>query len=206
MPTRAKTKPEWATGQMHAVVESHTSQSARCVGHPHCLGHPAIIVDMSWIDDDADELKRREQSAAELEMRNQQIREKAEKIYNELWDEIIVRITEATNKGRHEAQHLMTNGDPYERHITRPGHTIIVPQPIKPGNTSSNPEYVKIALSTDRLMIVVSGLRNAPLHFPLDLCDDGVVRLKHEGEHKAIQEAAALVLRPILFPSLYPPK
>jgi hypothetical protein len=21
--------------------KTHTSQSARCVGHPHCLGHPA---------------------------------------------------------------------------------------------------------------------------------------------------------------------
>jgi hypothetical protein len=163
---------------------------------------------MSWIDDDENEFKRRQQSAAELAKRNQHIAEKAEKIYNDLWDEIMTRIAEAKSKGVDGAQHLIPNGDSYERELTReaPGHAIIVPQPVTPGATHSHPERVTISLSRDHLMIVVSGLRSEPLLFPLDLRKDGVVFLKHDGEHKTIQEAAKLILRSIFHPELFPPK
>jgi|ERR1022692_1081332 hypothetical protein len=163
---------------------------------------------MSWIDDDEEEFRRRQQSVADLAARNQEIAQRAEKIYNDLWEEITARIAEAKSKGIAGAQHLVTNGDPYEREITRekPGHVIIVPQPIKPGHTSSSAERVNISLTRDRLTIVVSGLRNEPLRFPLDLSDDGVVRLKYEGEHKTIQEAAKLILRPVFHSELFPPK
>jgi len=33
--------------------ETHTSQSARCVGHPYCLGHPPVRTMMKEVKDPA---------------------------------------------------------------------------------------------------------------------------------------------------------
>jgi hypothetical protein len=159
---------------------------------------------MSWIDDDAAELKWLKESAAQLEERNREIANAAEKIYNDLWDELVRCIDEAKKTGIPVAAHLMTNGDPFERRIV--GHAIIVPQPVKPPASSSTRKVITVKLTADHLQIEVSGLHKTPIYFPLDLCDDGVVRLKHKGEHKTIQDAAKLILRPILFPELYPPE
>lgn len=155
---------------------------------------------MSWIDDDAAELQRQRESAAELAERNRKIANSAEKIYNDLWDEIVNCIAEGKKKGHPSTFDLITNGDPYERRID---HRIIAPQSVKPPASTSKPKYVTVRMSKDRLRIEVEGLRATAIHFLLDLCDDGVVRLKYEGEHKTIHEAAKPILRPLLFPELF---
>jgi hypothetical protein len=157
---------------------------------------------MSWIDDDAEELKRLQESAAELAARERQIKDSAAKIYNDLWTEILERIAEAKNKGNHRAAQLITNGDPYERRILN--HRIVVPQPIKPSQSSSSANHVVLTLTPDRLKIEITGLRKAKDYLVLDVCEDGVVRPKHEGECKRIDEAVRLILRPIIYPELFP--
>ncbi|MGA8216525.1 MAG: hypothetical protein WB799_23260 [Candidatus Sulfotelmatobacter sp.] len=164
--------------------------------------HSVIIPGMSWIDDDAAELQRQRESAAELAARNSQIANCAEKIYNDLWTELVARIAEAKSKGNYNAAELITNGDPYERRIFN--HRIVVPQPVKPGTSSSSPKYVVVKLVADHLKIEVAGLRKTPIYLLLDICDDGVVLPKYEGECKTIQEAAKLILRPVIYPELFP--
>jgi hypothetical protein len=159
---------------------------------------------MTWIDDDMAELRRLQDSAAELAVRESQIRAVAEKIYNDLWKEVIERIAEAKSKGNHHATLLLTNGDPYERRIF--DHRIVVPQPVKPPASSSDPKYVILTLTSDRLKIEIAGLQNSKDYLTLDLCDDGVVRPKHQGEYKQIDEAARLILRPLLFPEMFSAK
>ena len=158
-------------------------------------------IPMTWIDEDAAELRRLQESAAELAARNQQIANSAEKIYNDLWREVIERIAEAKGKGFPSAANLITNGDPYERRIFN--HRIVVPQPVKPPATSSSPKYVTIKLTADHLRIEVTGLKSTALYLLLDMGEDGVVLPKFEGEYKTIQEAARLILRPVLFPELF---
>ena len=162
----------------------------------------AIISRMSWIDEDAAELRRLRESAAELAARNAQIANCAEKIYNDLWEELVACIVEAKKKGNPHATNLVTNGDPYERRFV--GREIIVPQPIKPGASFSTPKHVVVKLTADRLKIEVGGLRKTPLYLLLDICEDGVVLPKYEGECKTIQDAARVILRPIIFPELFP--
>jgi hypothetical protein len=156
---------------------------------------------MTWIDDDAGELQRQKESAAELAARNSQIANCAEKIFNDLWKEVVARIAEAKSKGNYHAVKLITNGDPFERRIS--GHCIIVPQPVKPSASYSEPKYVTIKLTADHLKIEVTGLHKTTIYLLLDICDDGVVLPKYEGECKTIQEAARLILRPVLFPELF---
>jgi len=163
---------------------------------------------MSWIDDDNDELKRQQESAAELSARNHKIADKAEKIYNDLWAEILSRINEAKSKGVETARHLTTNGDVFEREIRlgrMSGHAITIPR-YDPSANHPMPDRVNINLTQDHLGIRASGLQGDPLDFRLDLGDDGVVHIKHKGEAKNIQDAAALILRPILYPTLYTAK
>lgn len=160
---------------------------------------------MSWIDDDNDELRRQQESVAELSARNQKIAERAEKIYNDLWAEIVNRINEAKSKGVETARNLTTNGDVFEREIRlgkASGHAIIIPR-YDPTVPHTMPDRVNINLAKDHLGIVVSGLQSEALHFRLDLGDDDVVQIKYKGEQKQIQDAAALILRPILYPTLY---
>jgi len=161
----------------------------------------ATIAYMSWIDEDNAELQRLRESAAELSDRNSQIANSGERIYNDLWREVTERITEAKRKGNHYAAALITNGDTYERRILN--HRLVVPQPVKPNASSSDPKYVVIKLTADHLKIEVTGLPNSPVYFILDVCEDGVVLPKYEGECQTIQQVARIILRPVIYPELY---
>jgi hypothetical protein len=160
---------------------------------------------MNWINDDLEESKRQQQSAAELAARSSEIASRAETIYNNVWEELVVRLKDAKAKGVPSAQDIITNGDPFERLIKRrpPGHDIIVPQLVKSGQKGSDPECVTISLTEDRLKILVSGLRNEPIYLLLDLGEDEVVLPKYEGERLTIQDTVKLILRPLLFPDLF---
>jgi hypothetical protein len=156
---------------------------------------------MSWIDEDGAELQRQRESAAELAARNSHIASCAEKIYSDLWNELVARIDEAKRKGNYHAAGLIIDGDPYERRVYN--HRIVVPQPIKPGSSSSEPRYVVLTLTADRLKIEVTGLQRTPLYLLLDICEDGAVLPKYEGECKTIQDASKVILRPLIFPELF---
>jgi hypothetical protein len=158
-------------------------------------------IPMTWIDEDSSELRRVQESAAELAARNHQIANSGETIYNDLWREIVERIKEAKDKGLPYAANLITNGDPDERRIFN--HRIVIPQPIKPPVVSSSPKHIIIKLTADHLKIEISGLKNSAIYLLLDVGEDGVILPKFEGEFRTIQETARLILRPILFPELF---
>jgi hypothetical protein len=156
---------------------------------------------MSWIDDDAAEVRRLHEAAAELNERHARIAESSERVYNDLWKELVEKIKEAKNKGIPHAANLITNGEPFERKILE--HQIIVPQIPKPPAQTSKPKYVTVKLTGDRQKIEVTGTRQSSLFLPLDFGDDGVVLIKHEGEFLQIQEVARMILKPVFFPELF---
>jgi len=148
---------------------------------------------MTWIDDDKAELERQQQAGAELRERERKIADQAATIYDDLWNQLLDDMKEAENKG---LPHLLTNGSPYKR-------TIFVPIKPQPHQRSTNPKEYVLALSKNQQAISITGPDEFSLRFILDLADDNVVRLKHEGEHKNIKEASRLILRPLLFPELF---
>jgi hypothetical protein len=149
---------------------------------------------MTWIDDDRAELERQHHAGVELRARESQISSRAAKIYEELWKEILARITEAESKGLGK---ILTNGDCYQR-------TLIVMQKIKPDESYALPDKYMLALAPDQQSIVMSGPNSSSREvLVLALGEDNVVYIKHNGEQKNIPEAAKSLLRPILFPELY---
>jgi len=146
---------------------------------------------MNWIDDDRQELRRLELSETELAKRNEEIGRYAETVYNDLWAELLARIAEAATAGLPK---IITNGSPFSRKL-------IIPVEPKPDESSAPPAEVELQLSQDKTAILVRGALN--LHFNLDLGPDNVAFLRQGGDRKSIQDAAQLILRPLLFPKLF---
>lgn len=144
---------------------------------------------MTWIDDDNAEIERLRQSKAELDAREAQVSSEAAKVYEELWAEIHARITEAKQKGR---THVMVNGSYYERKL-------IVPDP----KNQAIPKEFVLRIGASRSSFTFTG-PNTNIVLPLDLCADGIVRIKHEGECRPVEEIARLLLQPLVSPEKFP--
>lgn len=132
---------------------------------------------MSWIDDRLSEQKKREEDSA-------LIREHAESIYNDLWNEITGWLKEAKEKGIP----VGTNGAPHRRIVWRSRET------------GGNRIELKINLEKEKGEISISGGGISKLL--LSVCDDGVVCLKHDGAQISIHDAAIAILDRFLFPDL----
>ena len=127
---------------------------------------------MTWLDDRTAQSTKRKQE-------ERLILDRAEGIFNNLWQEIVRIVEEAKSKGFP----LVTNGSPDQRAIMLKG------------------ERLPITLERDAEMITA----NAPgftvqLSFAVDKND--VVHLKYGKGALSLKEAAQLILGPFLFPDL----
>ena len=110
----------------------------------------------------------------------------ASNLYNELWDEISTRVAEAKDGG----MPISTNGSSYKRVVVY-GSPLTVPY--------RKPRQLTIALAPDKSEIIADSDADS-LQIPIEVCADGVVRLKHKGKYLSIPEAAKLILESFLFP------
>lgn len=136
---------------------------------------------MTWIDDCL-----AKQSAAED--RALLIRQHSGPIYDALWQEIVRCVQEAKSKTK---LRLITNGALFSR---------IVRKPLSVGidESATSEEFI---LTMEGATVKASGDR-VDIEFDLDVCPDGVVCLKRNGEPISVAEASRLILEPFLFPDL----
>lgn len=151
-----------------------------------------MIVSMTWIDNDYEELKRQRQSAAELHSQESEIAGHASKIYEDLWAELVERINEAKTK-RVTDSSLLTNGRSYQRKI------------IVGTGRSLHPDAYDLTLAENKQSIKFQG-PNIMVVLALALCEDGVVRIRYDGKCQTVPEAAQYLLRPLIFPEMFGPK
>jgi hypothetical protein len=140
---------------------------------------------MTWLDDADKELKA-------IKDRKRLIAEQQNETYESLWRELKTHFDEAKGKSFPE---LFINGQQFSRSIKLPV------DPIPPAQQSS-PREVIIALSKTEHAIVVSGA--VTLRLDIDVCDNGVVCLKQDGNEMQVEDAAIAILRSFLYPELYP--
>lgn len=143
---------------------------------------------MTWIDDDYEELKRQRQAAAELSARESEIAGHADKIYEDLWTELVARIDEARTKRVAESS-LLTNGSSYDRKVIA-------------GKLNIQPSHYILKLAQNRQSITFTG-PDTNIILPLDMGEDEVVRIRHDGECKTIRDVARSLLRPLIFPEMF---
>ena len=134
-------------------------------------------------------MKQREK----LMSRNSEVMRGAEGIFNELWDEIVGFAREADAKG----MPVKTNGSSFER--------IVLASEFPYFSNLSRQRNLTITLDRVNEKISASWLDEA-IDLLIDVCDDGVICLKHEGKKILLKDAAKLILDPFLFPDLQPKK
>jgi hypothetical protein len=139
-------------------------------------------MDVSWIDDD---IKAR----GEIEARAQLINTHAEGVYNDLWKEILERVTEAKNKGIQ----LYTNGTPFSR--------IVGLGDFRPPKEDSRRELV-IGFRKDYPSGISVSNRAGTYALSVDVCDDNVVCLKLSGKPITMHDAGIYILRSFIFPDV----
>lgn len=139
---------------------------------------------MSWIDERVEQRRR-------LTERNKAVAEGAEVLFHDLWEEIAAQTKEAHDK----FVQVGTNGSAYERIVWTPN----VPSLAQP----TNRRELRINLHKEREEISISATEFS-LNLSIDVCEDGVICLKHNGKRVLIQEAARLILDQFLFPELQP--
>lgn len=137
---------------------------------------------MSWIDERVEQRRR-------LAERNKAVGEGAEVLFNDLWEEITAQTKEAQEK----SVAVGTSGSAHERIVWAPNVSSLA-QP-------TNRRELKISLRKEREQISVSGTEFSMI-LSIDVGEDGVVCLKHNGKPVLIQEAARLILDQFLFPEL----
>jgi hypothetical protein len=135
---------------------------------------------MQWLDDAAHAV-RMEREHARLIVEHQ------ETIYEALWQELKTHIAAA--KG--QFPELGTNGQPLSRVINLPA--------------DGSGRRVVVSLSKEDHVIEASGTGvHLDISFLVAVCDDGVTCLKLQGDPISLKDAAIAILRPLLFPELYP--
>jgi hypothetical protein len=146
---------------------------------------------MSWIDDRVEQRRK-------VTERNKAVAERAEVLFNDLWEEIAAQTKEAHEKFVAVGINgVGINGSAHERIVWAPNVSSLA-QP-------TNRRELKIHLSKEREQISVSGTEFS-MNLSIDVGEDGVVCLKHNGKPVLIKEAARLILDQFLFPELQPKK
>lgn len=140
---------------------------------------------MSWIDD---RLKQRDDTYRRTVL----IERAAPVVFDNLWDAIVPWVEEAKKRN----MPVFTNGTPYER-------IVILSTPIRLGQTQSDPKHLTLSIAKDRSAIVVTGIGSEPTTLILDMCDDGVVCIKHKGEEVPIADIAISLLDQFFFPECF---
>jgi hypothetical protein len=140
---------------------------------------------MTWIDERLEQLRRKTE-------RDRAVFDGADRLFDELWAEVEGRVKEANSKGLR----VGTNGFAYERIVW----ASVIPPLEQP---SAKRRELRINLHRESEGISVSGSYQT-WTLKIDVCEDGVVCLKHNDKAIVIQEAARLILDPFLFPELKP--
>jgi hypothetical protein len=137
---------------------------------------------MSWIDE-------RLAESGETERVNQLIAEGAEKVYEDLWKEVMGFAEEAKTKGFM----IRPNDSPHERllRLFRDPHD----------QRLERAEELRLGLAPDKKTITGS-TRTAQFRFDLDVCDGGIICLKIDGGRISMRDAAIKIVDRWLFPSL----
>jgi hypothetical protein len=133
---------------------------------------------MSWIDERLAERK----ALAEY---NRLLDDHAVGIYTAVWNEMMTFVEEAKTKG---FANLLTNGSLQNRRLIL----------AVPGNDKT------LSLTMTDKRTIRANSPGKEVRFDLDICDGGIVCLKHADEQVSEQEAAKLILDPFLFPDLPP--
>lgn len=141
---------------------------------------------MDWLDEANAEVKA-------IRERERLIVEEQEQVYESLWKELRAHIDAATKSS---FPRLFTNG----RQLAR---MIKLPVPPIPPNMEARPKTVEISLVKEEHQITAVG-DGVDVVLSVDVCDDGVVCLKLDGKQTTLKDAAIAILRPFLFPELYP--
>jgi hypothetical protein len=136
---------------------------------------------VSFIDDG---LKKR----TELQQRQALIDEHAPKIFGDLWDRIVKHLEEAKQKGFN----LFTNGSLYDR--------LVEIQLFPSGAHASHRESFHLTLNADKEIVIAKGQRGVKFEFPVDVCSDGIVCIKYQGQQIQTEDASILILKQFLFP------
>jgi hypothetical protein len=140
---------------------------------------------MSWVDDAFNE-------SEQLAIRNQRIESGRGQLYDDLWKHVTDDIQEINKRGRAA---LHTNGTTYNRIVS----------PTNPIMRANYPHDVDVSkdchIKLEGRKITVSGY-GIGLSFDVDVCPDGVVCLKQNGEHVKLEKASMMILRPLAFPEL----
>jgi hypothetical protein len=129
---------------------------------------------MGWIDERLTQRKA-------LSERNRLLDEHAAEIYAAVWKEMMAFVEEAKSKGFVD---LLANGTAQNRRLIL--------------GTPENSRTLTLTMTDKR------AIRAGSLSFELDICDGGIVCLKHDGEQVSERDAARLILDPFLFPELNP--
>jgi hypothetical protein len=137
---------------------------------------------MGWIEE------RIEQRRV-LNERNKAVKDGAESIFCDLWNEIADLTKQAQSKGLE----VKTNGSSFER--------IVLTPPYHGYDKDQN--KLIITLDKTKEKIAVSGPFQS-LELAIDVREDGVVCLKYDGKKLLIDKAARMILDPFLFPDLQP--
>lgn len=125
---------------------------------------------MSWLE----ERLRSE----ELERNNRiLVRQHAETVYDDLWEEVTGRVAEAKKAGFK----ITTNGSPHQRVVVW------------------DKEVLQISLERELGIISVNG-GGVRLELSLAVCADGVVCIQHGGQRISLEDAGKLILEPFLSP------
>jgi hypothetical protein len=133
---------------------------------------------MSWIDE-----RLAERQA--LVERNRLLDDHAVQVYAAVWKEMMTFVEEAKTKG---FSNLLTNGSVQNRRLI-----LAVP---------GNDKTLSVTMTDKR--IIRASCSGKESRFELDVCDGGIVCLRHDGEQVTEQEAARRILDPFLFPDLPP--
>lgn len=136
---------------------------------------------MSWIDDG---IQRQNQA----QDRRDKIYTEAEGLFETLWTEIVLRVTEAKKKGIPVV--CQTS------YTDRPTGHISLTVPPTPGQSSSGPKELELKLAKDKSAIEISGGTGRIIR--LDLCD-ATICLKHNGLQIPVADAVKLILEPFFF-------
>jgi hypothetical protein len=137
-------------------------------------------VTMQWLDDAAQAVRVTREDA-------RLIVEQQETIYESLWNELKTHIAAA--KG--QFPELGTNEEPLSTVINLPA--------------DGSGRQVVVSLSKEDHVIEASGTGvHLDIKLRIAVCDGGVACLKFDGAPISDKDAAIAILRPLLFPELYP--
>jgi hypothetical protein len=122
----------------------------------------------------------------------------AEEVFKRLWVEIKKWVDEA----KHSGEKVDTNGSPHERVVTMRSDSF-TGMSISPDVYSATPASKKLSVKfLPEKPSIVANAAGIDVQFDIDLDEDNVACLKHNGKTVEYLDAAITILDPFIFPDL----